>query len=146
MRRSFLLFYQYTELGHAFGLQHYFYEFHESTIDHDEYDEYAFVDWDTGSFSGNVGRNGIMGHGMYQMNHIISVREGQYDFNVFLPGEDGDPSIEFRRTCFGWKYVGDLGLGASISFMKIILEEAGLYKLKIYYYSGENRQAYISVN
>ena len=61
-------------------------------------DSNGFIDWDTEKLIGDNGRNGIMGWGCYQMNHQISIREGN--------GTEFDDTTD--SACWNWAYTNKI--------------------------------------
>ena len=82
------------EMGHVFGLDHYY----ELCDDNGKVIEQAFIDWDTEQLIGMSEIDGIMGSGFYQMNHQISIREGN--------GTEFDDASD--SACWNWAYINKI--------------------------------------
>lgn len=71
------------EIGHMLGLAH--------------YGKNGFFDWKTGKYVGSNGRDGIMGYGMYDTIHAITVYEGN----------KGEFDANKDSACWNWAYTED---------------------------------------
>lgn len=82
------------EMGHVFGLDHYY----ELCDNNGQVIEQAFIDWDTEQLIGMSNIDGIMGWGFYQMNHQISIHEGN--------GAEFDNASD--SACWNWAYTNKI--------------------------------------
>ena len=60
----------------------------------------------------------------------------------------GQAAVVFDESCFGNKKIGNLGgsAGSALTFNDVVAVDSGIYRVKLYYASGEQRNLEVQVN